>query len=95
MQASAKGFPPAHNALGVMYYMGEAIPRDNLAAMRMFEMGARAGDVDSHYNLASMLLTGEGKGVEKDLVKGLQYMVEANRAGHWQAPFQVVQTPIY
>lgn len=88
MQAAQKGYSPAYNALGVMFYNGETLPRDNAAAVRWFEAGVRAGDIDSHYNLASMLLTG-GAGVERDSERGLKLMKEANRAGHWQAPLQV------
>jgi len=93
LQSASTGYPPAYNAMGVMFYHGQTLPQDNAAALRWFEAGVRAGDIDSHYNLASMLLTGEGEGVEKDLEKGLKLMKEANRAGHWQAPLQVSIPP--
>lgn len=86
LQSAVKGFANAYNALGVMAHNGVEIPQDYEAARRQFEIAARAGEMDSLFNLGALYLAGHG--VERDPQKAFEFLREANRAGHWQAPLQ-------
>lgn len=58
--AALAGDGAAMVAMGTYFYRGERVPRDLAAARDWFEQGAGRADADGMFNLAAMLVHGEG-----------------------------------
>lgn len=86
------GDPVAQNALGVMYYTGEAISKspsgqmlnnDPELATGWFFRAAEQGYADAQFNLGLMYANGEG--VEKDMAQAVELFKKAAEQGHVDA----------
>ncbi|SFE26961.1 tetratricopeptide repeat protein [Nitrosomonas sp. Nm166] len=86
------GNPAAQNALGVMYYTGEAISKsssgqvlsnDPELAAGWFFRAAEQGYADAQANLGLMYANGEG--VEKDMAQAVELFRKAAEQGHVNA----------
>lgn len=65
-----KGRPSAQYYLGLRYYHGLGVPKDERIAAQWFERAARAGESGAQLNLARMLKT--GRGVAPDMQRAVQ-----------------------
>jgi len=64
-QARAEGGDPeAQNYLGVMYQLGQGVPRDPARAFHWYRQAALAGNPDAQRNLGNLYQA--GRGVEQD-----------------------------
>ena len=54
------GIAQAEYSLGLMHYLGEAVPKDDRLAFEWYGKAANRGHAEAQYNLASMYLNGEG-----------------------------------
>jgi len=82
--AALGGSPAARVAMGTYFYEGKMVPKDLAAARKWFEAGAAGDDADGMFNLAAMLLKGEGG--DKDSVKAMALLRRAAVKGHPSAP---------
>lgn len=92
VQDAKAGDPVAQNALGVMYYTGEAISKnpsgqvlsnDPELAAGWFFRAAEQGYADAQFNLGLMYANGEG--VEKDMAQAVELFRKAAEQGHVDA----------
>jgi TPR repeat protein len=65
-----EGRPSAQYYLGLRYYHGLGVPKDERIAAQWFERAARAGESGAQLNLARILQT--GRGVAPDMQKSVQ-----------------------
>ena len=81
--------PPmrAFAALAVCYQYGEGVAKDAAEAVRLFTLGAEAGDVGAMAQLGECLQRGEG--VEVDSVSAFAWTKRAADAGHADAQFRL------
>jgi TPR repeat protein len=82
--AALGGNAAAKVAMGTYFYEGTQVPRDLAIARKWFEAGASGGDPDGLFNLAAMLVKGEGG--DKDTAKALALLRRAALKGHQAAP---------
>lgn len=82
--AALGGNPAAKVAMGTYFYEGKMVPRDLALARKWFEAGAASDDPDGLFNLAAMLVKGEGG--DKDTAKALALLRRAALRGHTAAP---------
>jgi TPR repeat protein len=66
-KAALQGHSTAQHNLGVMYGVGQGVPRDHVEAMKWYRMAAEQGDAGALFNLGIMY--GAGKGVTQDYVQ--------------------------
>ena len=66
--------------LGIFYYNGDFIPEDKKKAFNWLKKCAELGDIDSQNYIGKMLL--EGKGIQKDLEEGLQWIIKSANNGN-------------
>lgn len=87
------GNAQAQNTLGVMYFTGEAISKDETGkilkndpatAAAWFHRSALQGYADAQFNLGLMYANGEG-GLEKDAVKAVEFFRKAAAQGNADA----------
>ena len=57
-EATSRGFPPAYNALAVMYFRGEGAPVDRRRALELWLKGASLGHLPAKRNLVQQRLRG-------------------------------------
>ncbi|HEY5552252.1 MAG TPA: tetratricopeptide repeat protein, partial [Opitutaceae bacterium] len=65
-----EGKPSAQYYLGLRFYHGLGVPKDERIAAQWFERAARAGESGAQLNLARMLRS--GRGVAPDMQKAVQ-----------------------
>lgn len=82
--AALKGYPASQVALGTYFYEGAQVPKDDVTARRWFETAAAESDADGLFNLAAMMVRGEG-GV-KDVPRAWVELRRAVSLGHQTAP---------
>ena len=87
------GNAQAQNTLGVMYFTGEAISKDETGkilnndpatAAAWFHRSALQGYADAQFNLGLMYANGEG-GLEKDTVKAVEFFRKSAAQGNADA----------
>ncbi|BBF81463.1 hypothetical protein EM6_2062 [Asticcacaulis excentricus] len=80
-EAAVRGHPAAQNDIGTYFAKGDSIlPKDEPIARKWFEVSARNGNPEAMYNLAVMLMTGQGGPVDR---KGAWvWFTVAQMAGH-------------
>lgn len=76
--------PRGQYGLGVMYDMGEGVPRDSAEAFRWYRLAAEQGNADAQNNLGAMYESGEG--VERDYGKAIDWYRLAAEGGNFDAP---------
>ena len=57
---SEQGNAEAQFNLGLIYYLGDGIPRDYKEAVKWYTKAAEQGNADAQYNLGVMYYIGEG-----------------------------------
>ena len=77
------GFLEAQLNLGVMYYQGEVVSRDNKKAIKWMTKAAEQGFVAAKYNLGQWYR--EGKGITQDDKKAIEWMTKAADQGFLRA----------
>jgi TPR repeat protein len=80
-----KGGAQAQYNLGVMYLMGEGVPKDAVQAAQWNRRAADRGYARAQYNLGAMYANGEG--VPKDAVQAAQWYSKAADQGDAQAQY--------
>lgn len=79
-EAALAGSASAQNAMGTFFYQGVQIEKDYVTARKWFEAAAVRGQVDGMFNLAVMMMKGEGG--EADNIKAYAWLTLAREAGH-------------
>jgi TPR repeat protein len=79
-KAAAQAYAPAQNALGLMYWAGRGVRRDDAAAFALFQSAANTGHTSAQHNLGLMYL--EGKAVAKDEALGDAWLRVAAAGGN-------------
>ena len=74
-----KGDAAAQFALGLMYDVGQGVPKDEAEAVKWYRKAADQGDADAQNNLGFMY--GEGNGVVKDEIEGYKWFLLAGAQG--------------
>ena len=79
-KAADQGNAKAQSNLGVMYYIGEGVPKDDTQAVYWYKKAADQGLADAQYNLGFMydvekvflkIISKQFIGIEKQQIKGL------------------------
>lgn len=78
-QRAADGKPSAQYYLGLRYFHGLGVPKDERSAAQWFERAARAGESGAQLNLARMLRSGSG--IAPDMQRSVQMYREAAARG--------------
>ena len=77
------GDKSAQSNLGLIYYNGEGVPKDNKEALKWFKMSADQGDAVGQFNLGVMYYNGEG--VRKDNKEAVKWYLKAAEQGEAMA----------
>lgn len=78
--AALKGSAAAKTAVGTYFKEGKVVARSDATARAWFERAAGEADPDGMFNLAAMMVRGEGG--ERDLVSAWLWLKEADARGH-------------
>jgi GAF domain-containing protein len=79
-QMAESGNPAAENDLGVRYFLGDAVPRDEKEAFRWFKSAAEHGNVRAQYKLGLLYWRGDAV-VPKDTSEAYFWTVLARAGG--------------
>ncbi len=82
-KAAEAGYPPALNALGVMYADGSGVPKDEREAVNWYRKAAGLGDVGGQLNLGFMYEN--GRGIPRDYSSAFEWYQKAADQGSAQA----------
>ncbi len=77
--AAVKGQPDAQDAIGLSFYQGQGLTKDDKFARMWFEKAAEGGSADAMFNLAVMEARGEGG--KADPVAAYAWMRLAQQGG--------------
>lgn len=80
----------ACHQLGARLATGDEVPKDERAARRWYERGARRGNAECQYDLGLMVLLGEGAPVDRRA--GLDWLERSARGGSWMAAEALAET---
>ncbi|MGC9953638.1 MAG: tetratricopeptide repeat protein [Rhizomicrobium sp.] len=78
-QAAERGYPPAMNSIGSMYFDGSGVSKDEGKAIAWYRKAAERGDVSGQLNLA--LAYENGRGVPRNYVSALEWYRKAADQG--------------
>lgn len=78
-QAAQGGIPNAWFRLGKIYHDGLTGAPDYGRALDYYTRAARVGVAEAQHNIGAMLVS--GRGVKRDLVEGLAWLIVATKAG--------------
>lgn len=78
-QAGSGGISNAWFRLGKIYHDGLTGPADYGRALDYYTRAARAGVAEAQHNIGAMLVS--GRGVKRDYVEGLAWLIVATKAG--------------
>ncbi len=78
-EAALKLVPEAQSALATYFYTGEQVPKNLATARQLFNQAAMGGDSEAMFNLAAMLVSGEGG--DKDLGMAYAWLSLAKASG--------------
>ena len=81
------GYAPAENNLGMMYALGQDLPRDDARAMKWYSRAADQGFAVAQFNLCG--LYAEGQGVARDYAKSADWCRKAAAQGYGAAQDQL------
>ena len=87
MKQAEEGDAGAQFSLGVMYYEGEGVPKDESRAFEWFQKAAAQGYSNAQFNLGWMYAKGEG--VSKDATKAVEWYQKAAAQGQTDAQFNL------
>jgi TPR repeat protein len=82
-KAAEQGDTKAQYNVGLMYYIGQGVPRDEAKAVQWFQKAAVQGRAEAQYSLGVMYA--EGRGVPRDEAKAAQWFQRAAVQGHANA----------
>lgn len=77
------GDAQAQEALGVMYYLGEGVPKDYQQAFEWFKKAAVQGNSEAQFNLGVMCA--KGQGVRQDYHQAFEWYIMAADKGNARA----------
>ena len=66
--------------LGMAYYNGDGVPKDELKASQWLEVAVRQNFSEAQYTLGTMLV--EGNGIKRNTNRGLSLLEAASSQGH-------------
>ena len=75
-----KGMAPAQESMGLLYYRGDGVEKDEKKAAEWYRKAAEQGRGRACFNLA--IFYERGIGVEKDLAEALRWAEKAKEAGY-------------
>jgi len=78
--AAAQGIAQAQANLGVMYELGDGVPKNSPEAVKWYHQAARQGIARAQRNLGNLFARG-AEGVPKDAVEGLAWSIIAAASG--------------
>jgi hypothetical protein len=78
-QAAQGGIPNAWFRLGKIYHDGLTGAPDYGRALEYYTRAARSGVAEAQHNIGAMLVS--GRGVKRDLVEGLAWLIVATKSG--------------
>lgn len=78
-KTAEQGNAGAQNSLGMMYYDGEVVAKDDAKAVEWFRKAAEQGNAEAQYNLGGAYLYGTG--VVKDEAKAIDWFRKAAEQG--------------
>lgn len=84
LQAARTGVPAAAYEMGMVFYEGKGVSRDNTVAAYWMALGAQAGYTPAMRMLGVLYFNGEG--VERDRIQGQQWVKQAAIMGDPDAP---------
>lgn len=79
LKEAETGFAPAQSLLGLMYFNGEGVTKDNGKAIEWYQKAAIQGEASGQYRLGWMYFQGEG--VTKDDSKAVEWYQKAAMQG--------------
>jgi uncharacterized protein len=82
-----QGDPRAQSILGLMFYHGRGVPRDDVEATKWFRLAADQGDATAQFNLGVMYA--EGQGVAQDYAEAMKWYRLAADQRHAQAQYNL------
>ncbi|MBT5818509.1 MAG: hypothetical protein HOI25_09240, partial [Proteobacteria bacterium] len=85
--AADQGYAIAQSNLGVMYELGEGVPKDDKAAVEWYRLSAEQGNASGQYNLG--LMYEYGRGVPKDEKTALKWYRLSVERGYAEAQFRL------
>ena len=83
LRRAQEGDAEAQVAMGIRYYKGEDVPKDDAKAMEWWRKAAEQGNTAGQYLVGRMYASGEG--VTKDEVKAAEWFRKAADRGHAHA----------
>lgn len=86
-ELAEKGDATAQFRLGLIYYGGQATPRNYVEALSWFKKAARQGNPFSQYNVGYM--TERGEGTPRDYVEAAKYYRQAAEQGNQAAQYSL------
>ena len=84
-EAAEQGNSSAQFNLGLMYYNGEGVPKDDSEAIRWYRLAAENGNTEAQINLGKMYVDGEG--IPKDDSEAIRWFRLAAENGNTDAPY--------
>lgn len=88
LRSAELGVPGSQNIVGEMYLVGfYNLPHSNTKAAEWFGKAVAGGSRDARVNLGNMYL--EGKGVERDVNKGMNLLLSAANDGYVRGQYQL------
>lgn len=83
MVAAKQGHAYAQHNLGVMYHIGDGVPKNEAEAVKWFRKAADQGNAYAQFNLGSMYYN--GKGVPENDAEAAKWFRKAADQGHVNA----------
>ena len=77
---AASGDPRAQFGLGLMYYNGQGLPKDDIQALKWYHLAAEQGHSDAQLNLGAMYRN--GRGAPENFVLAAEWYRIAAKQGH-------------
>ena len=85
-EAAIQGDTTAQFNLGLKYYKGEGVPKDDREAVKWYRRAAEQGHAMAQFSLGFMYSNGEG--VPEDEPRGREVVPESRRAGKCRCSIQ-------
>ena len=86
-ESANEGYPPAITELGLCFYYGDGISKDEAHAFQLFSTAAELGDTEGLYYLGECY--DFGRGTEKDILKAIECYTKAAEQGDRYAQFNL------
>lgn len=92
--ATEQRHPEASFHLGLIYGHGLGVEKNADEAFRHFQDGARGGNIQSMFNVGSMLLDGSGPVKQKNCALALKSLKSVAEQGEWRTLFDIAVSAI-